>query len=127
MHASYELEIEASDGGTPPKRNTSRLLIKVLDDNDNNPSFVRKEYSVSIKEDVAVGTSLLKIEAHDLDTGINSLISYSLDNDAAGQFKIDNVTGVIKSDGYDIISVSNIFCRYRLDVFHYDQVYTFYS
>ena len=71
----------------------------MLDDNDNNPLFQQPSYSASVDESVPSGWSVLTVHAEDADVGTNAKITYSLNNAAEGQFKIDNVTGVITTAG----------------------------
>ena len=87
------------DHGNPPKTNHSTILISVVDDNDNDPVFMKEEYVAEIAEDIAVGTSVLRVLAIDHDSGVNAHVSYSMNNAAHGQFKINNVTGVLTTAG----------------------------
>ena len=96
----YNLTIQAVDQGSPPRSTLSTILINVLDDNDNDPSFQQEAYEAEIPEDTAVGTSVLQVQATDADVGLNAHISYSMNNDAQGQFRINNVTGVLTTAGY---------------------------
>lgn len=97
----HNLTIEARDGGNPSKSSLTNLLISVLDDNDNDPEFQMEEYTAEIPEDIAVGTSVLKVQATDRDFGENAEISYSINNVAQGQsqgqFTINNITGVLST------------------------------
>lgn len=99
VHALYLLTVQATDSGDPPRSITSSIQVKVLDINDNDPKFRETSYSQSIPEDMSVGTSILKVEATDVDEGVNAKVSYAMSNDANGQFKIDNITGVIRTAG----------------------------
>ena len=60
--ALYNLTIQAKDRGSPTRSNTSTVVIKVLDDNDNDPKFRQSRYSKVIPEDTSVGSSILKVD-----------------------------------------------------------------
>ena len=91
--------MEARDGNSTPLKNITTILITVLDDNDNDPQFRETLYATEIDEDIAIGKSILKVEAFDSDEGVNAVISYSLNNATQGLFKIDSVTGVVTTAG----------------------------
>ena len=95
----YLLNIVAIDGGRPSRSSTSSIRVQVLDINDNDPKFVQQQYTKSILENTPSGTSILQVEAGDIDEGVNAKISYSLSHDANGQFRIDNITGVVSTSG----------------------------
>ena len=46
----YELELEVRDGGSPTRIGLARLVVRVVDINDNSPRFDRSFYSVTIGE-----------------------------------------------------------------------------
>ena len=73
--------------------------MTVLDDNDNDPSFKEGLYFTNIAEDTPPNRSILRVEAEDPDLGPNSLISYVIDHNAEGLFRIDNATGIIYTTG----------------------------
>ena len=70
-----------------------------MDDNDNDPLFQQPSYSATVDESVSPGWRVLTVRAEDIDEGVNSQITYSLNNAAEGQFKIDNITGTITTAG----------------------------
>ncbi|MEQ2167406.1 hypothetical protein GOODEAATRI_003924 [Goodea atripinnis] len=92
----YELRVQASDFGTPPLSSEMLLLLKVSDANDCHPVFEQDVYTVSIAEDVPLGSSLIQIPAQDDDEGINSEIRYSiLKSQQDGLFSIDPNSGLV--------------------------------
>ena len=48
--AEHELEILVHDNGNPPLNSTTRVFVKVLDDNDNRPRFLERYYKVSVPQ-----------------------------------------------------------------------------
>lgn len=59
--ANYTLEIRAKDRGDPPKSTRTKILVRVLDENDNSPVFDPKQYSASIAENASIGASVLQV------------------------------------------------------------------
>ncbi|XP_062250273.1 protocadherin alpha-8-like isoform X8 [Platichthys flesus] len=79
------LTLTAIDGATPSKSGSIIILVNVLDINDNAPIFNQKLYKASVHENVKIGTSIITLNATDLDTGPNGQLFYSFS-------KIDHVT-----------------------------------
>ncbi|XP_035142186.2 protocadherin alpha-4 isoform X12 [Callithrix jacchus] len=98
------LVLTATDGGRPELTGTVQLLITVLDANDNAPAFDRTLYKVRLPENVPNGTLVIKLNASDLDEGLNGDIVYSFSNDISpnvkSKFHIDPITGqiIVKGD-----------------------------
>ena len=59
--ANYTLEVTARDRGDPPRQTKERILVKVLDENDNSPVFDPKQYSASVAENASIGASVLQV------------------------------------------------------------------
>lgn len=75
---------------------TTRVLINILDENDNAPEFPEASYNTSISSSSSVGTSLLQLTAMDRDSpGPNSDITYSISPgaDSLAYFGISADTG----------------------------------
>ncbi|XP_056372746.1 protocadherin gamma-B1-like isoform X14 [Hyla sarda] len=66
---NYELSIEAKDGGGLVTH--SKVLVEVVDVNDNAPEITITSLSTPIPEDSAPGTMIALIEVHDQDSGDN--------------------------------------------------------
>ncbi|XP_030595802.1 protocadherin alpha-2-like isoform X19 [Archocentrus centrarchus] len=73
-----KLTLTAVDGGKPARSGTMQIFVNVIDVNDNTPSFSKPLHKVTVSENVAVGTTILKLNATDLDEGSNSDVRYSL-------------------------------------------------
>ncbi|XP_064222477.1 protocadherin alpha-2 [Aotus nancymaae] len=101
--AEINLLLVATDGGKPELTGTVQILIKVLDVNDNEPTFAQSVYKVKLLENTANGTLVVKLNASDADEGSNSEIVYSLSSDVSStiqtKFKIDPSSGEIKTKG----------------------------
>ncbi|XP_061129220.1 protocadherin alpha-6-like [Syngnathus typhle] len=74
------LVLMAMDGGKPPKTGEMNVLINVLDVNDNAPVFAKDVYSVVLSENAAIGTTVIQVNATDLDEGSNADVIYSFSN-----------------------------------------------
>ncbi|XP_044255905.1 protein dachsous [Tribolium madens] len=99
---TYDLVAEARDQGTPSRSSRVAVKIHVLDVNDNIPEIIDpQEDVVSVREEQPPGTEVVRVRAVDADNGQNASITYSLlkrqDSDGYGVFKIDPLTGVIKT------------------------------
>ncbi|XP_017387712.1 protocadherin gamma-A4 isoform X14 [Cebus imitator] len=96
--AIHHLVLTAFDGGDPVRSGTARILIIVVDINDNAPVFTQPEYHVSVRENVPVGTRLLTVKATDPDEGANGDVTYSFRKvrDKISQlFKLNSLSGDI--------------------------------
>ncbi|KAL8187057.1 UNVERIFIED_CONTAM: Protocadherin-15 [Gekko kuhli] len=88
----YELIVEATDGAVDARRTTLTLGIKVVDIDDNSPVFTNASYTVSIPENLALGTVFLRLEAKDVDLGSN--ITYGVRTQEARKFfSLNKFTG----------------------------------
>ncbi|XP_029297669.1 protocadherin alpha-3-like isoform X4 [Cottoperca gobio] len=96
---SHALILTALDGGKPPKSGTMNILVKVLDVNDNTPVFSKDLYSVMLSENAPVGTTVIQVNATDLDEGPNGDVCYSFSNsmnqNILNLFDINTLTGEI--------------------------------
>ncbi|XP_055141922.1 protocadherin alpha-2 isoform X13 [Symphalangus syndactylus] len=101
--AEVNLLLVATDGGKPELTGTVQILIKVLDVNDNEPTFAQSIYKVKLLENTANGTLVVKLNASDADEGSNSEIVYSLGSDVSStiqtKFTIDPISGEIRTKG----------------------------
>ncbi|XP_044515817.1 protocadherin gamma-B1-like [Gracilinanus agilis] len=94
----HHLTLTASDGGNPSRSATVLILVIVLDANDNAPVFTQFQYSVSVPENVPVGTCLLRVNATDPDEGMNGDVSYyfrKITEKTSQLFELNSLTGDI--------------------------------
>ncbi|XP_064874647.1 protocadherin alpha-2-like [Oncorhynchus nerka] len=94
-----QLTLTAVDGGKPPRSGTSQIIVNLIDVNDNSPTFAKPLYKVRVNENVSLGTTILKLEATDLDDGTHADIAYSFmkrgNVNSADDFSIDSQSGEI--------------------------------
>lgn len=88
----YELVVVATDNGTPVLEAKTRVLVRVLDSNDNDPRFQRSAYEFYIEENLGRGTLVGVIGATDSDLDENAAIRYSL-LPTNSSFQVNPLTG----------------------------------
>ncbi|XP_057706845.1 protocadherin alpha-3-like isoform X40 [Corythoichthys intestinalis] len=97
--SKHKLLLSAFDGGKPSRSGAVEIWVHVLDVNDNMPVFTEESYSVLLNENAPTGTTVVKVNATDLDEGTNSEIVYTLGNNVNSRirelFRVDPHTGVI--------------------------------
>ncbi|XP_048399412.2 protocadherin beta-15-like isoform X6 [Stegostoma tigrinum] len=97
---THRLVLTAKDGGIPERSGTAEIIIAVEDANDNAPVFSQSVYRVSLLENVPIGTLVIKLDASDLDVGLNGQIVYSFSSHTSNRvrehFALDPKTGEIK-------------------------------
>ena len=95
----YVLNISATDEGSPPLSSHQLLTIYVVDVNDNAPQFNQSLFLGSVNENEPVGIPVMQISAHDLDSGSNGALTYSIPRgQVKSKFAIDENTGVISTN-----------------------------
>ena len=93
------LTVSAQDQGNTGARIISRtkVKIKILDCNDNNPVFNNSKATVSLLETQAAGTLVYTVSATDADKGENGFLRYSIANVNPHPFEINHFSGEIHS------------------------------
>ncbi|KAG9345553.1 hypothetical protein JZ751_008697 [Albula glossodonta] len=91
--AQYALKVKATDRGSPPKSTSVKVLINVLDVNDNAPRF-SKIFSATVPENAPVGYTVTRVTTSDEDAGANAVSRYSI-ADTGLPFAINPSTGDI--------------------------------
>uniref|UniRef100_A0A8D0HMA4 Cadherin domain-containing protein n=1 Tax=Sphenodon punctatus TaxID=8508 RepID=A0A8D0HMA4_SPHPU len=76
--SEYNVTITATDRGNPPLSTITALSLKILDKNDNPPTFTQTSYAGYIAENNPRGASILSLQASDPDRGENARVTYSL-------------------------------------------------
>uniref|UniRef100_A0A3Q1H770 Uncharacterized protein n=1 Tax=Anabas testudineus TaxID=64144 RepID=A0A3Q1H770_ANATE len=113
-HNLVSLQVLVSDGGPSTRQSTVWVMVQVLDENDNKPTFPEKVYQVKLpeRERRKKGEPIYRVFAYDRDDGPNSDLSYSIvDGNEDGKFFIDPKTAVVSSrkaftaGSYDILTI----------------------
>lgn len=79
--SSYNVTVNAVDGGAPPLSSQMTFKVAVADVNDNPPRFEQTSYTVYITENNAPGAPLCVVKATDADAAENARITYTVLND----------------------------------------------
>uniref|UniRef100_A0A8C6WQT4 Si:ch73-379j16.2 n=1 Tax=Neogobius melanostomus TaxID=47308 RepID=A0A8C6WQT4_9GOBI len=107
---AYGVEIEASDKGTPPSTGECRVIIKIIDVNDNAPEIDVTSLSNTVSEDSKPGTVVSLIRVKDKDSGVNGKIIAHITNNVPFELKPsykENTYSVVTKDFLDREEVSN--------------------
>ncbi|XP_035525618.1 protocadherin gamma-C4-like [Morone saxatilis] len=102
-NALHQLLLTALDGGNPVTSGTCKIIITVIDNNDNFPTFSESEYKASLKENSTKGTFVIRLTATDADDGLNGEVKYSFGSRTPdyvlSTFEINDITGEIVLKG----------------------------
>ncbi|NWT45920.1 PCDA7 protein, partial [Chroicocephalus maculipennis] len=115
---SYEITVEARDKGFPPLSGHCKVVLEVLDVNDNAPEVWVTSLSVPVSEDAAVGTVVALLSVSDRDSGSNGRVRcavwpaspFGLVSTFAGSYSLV----VAKIRAVDADSGYNAWLRYEL-------------
>ncbi|NXD59892.1 PCDGK protein, partial [Corvus moneduloides] len=96
----YTLLVEARDGGGLVAQ--CKVVVEVLDVNDNAPEITVLSLSSPVPEDAPVGTVVALLNVNDPDSGENGQVSCELSGEAplsivassGGSYKVNNVPGI---------------------------------
>ncbi|XP_003783712.1 protocadherin-15 isoform X9 [Otolemur garnettii] len=90
---TYTFSITAFDG--VQESEPVIVNIRVMDANDNTPTFPEISYNVYVYTDMNPGDSVIQLTAVDADEGSNGEITYDILVGAQGDFIINRTTGLI--------------------------------
>ncbi|XP_069825446.1 protocadherin gamma-B1-like isoform X37 [Dendropsophus ebraccatus] len=76
---NYEISVQAKDGGGLVAR--CKVLVEVIDENDNAPEISITSFSTPIPEDAAPETIIALIKVNDRDSGVNGEVDCKLIGD----------------------------------------------
>uniref|UniRef100_A0A8C6NJE5 Protocadherin Fat 4 n=1 Tax=Nothobranchius furzeri TaxID=105023 RepID=A0A8C6NJE5_NOTFU len=96
----HELRVSATDGGWISKTSHVSVTVHVTDVNDNSPVFDPDEFFPVVQENVPSGTTVLKMNATDHDSGANAVMAYVIQSSDSDLFVIDPNTGTITTQGF---------------------------
>nr|XP_055188633.1 protocadherin alpha-5-like [Nyctereutes procyonoides] len=105
----YEINIDAVDRSPFPLTGHCKVIVKLLDENDNTPEMVITSISLPVQEDASVGTIIALISLSDRDSGANGQVTCSLA--PQGPFKLvstfKNYYSLVLDSALDRESVAN--------------------
>ncbi|TSK17836.1 Protocadherin-8 [Bagarius yarrelli] len=93
-----EVTIQATDDGSPSLSSTALVRVRVVDENDNTPFFVYPIFingsaDISLPCNAPAGYVALKLVGRDSDDAMNSELTYTIIEDEAFLFAINENTG----------------------------------
>uniref|UniRef100_A0A673FEQ6 Protocadherin 1 alpha 6 n=1 Tax=Sinocyclocheilus rhinocerous TaxID=307959 RepID=A0A673FEQ6_9TELE len=77
-NAAIELRVRARDRGNSPKSTQCKVLIEVMDENDNAPEITLTPLLESVKEDTKSRTAVALVTVSDKDGGKNGIVHCAL-------------------------------------------------
>ncbi|XP_053846801.1 protocadherin beta-16-like [Vidua macroura] len=99
----YNVTVRARDEGSPALSASKTLLVRLLDVNDNAPTFTQAIYTMVMSENEPAGRSLGHLSAADPDAGENARVRYSLVSPPTGTLaaasfvSVDAESGIVRS------------------------------
>ncbi|XP_069755104.1 protocadherin-10-like [Narcine bancroftii] len=108
---SYELDVQAVDNGSPAITGHSKVLIKLIDVNDNAPEITLTSLSGKVPEDAEPGTVVALMDVTDRDSGENGQVHCHIP--LGLPFKIQSST-----DHHYKITTSRLLDRETIPGFH---------
>ena len=75
---SYMINVKATDGGHPALSATSKVVITVMDSNDNSPRFTGTPYNCVVLENSPSQSPVCYVAATDADSGSNAKIAFTI-------------------------------------------------
>ncbi|EGT52030.1 hypothetical protein CAEBREN_12407 [Caenorhabditis brenneri] len=77
----YTFEVEAREVTRPKMTSKAqvKIIISVMDENDNAPKFEKEKYSGKVKENTKIGEKVMSVKAIDADSEHFGTVSYELE------------------------------------------------
>lgn len=77
--SSYQIYVQATDRGPVPMAGHCKVLVDIMDVNDNAPEVVLTDLYSPVPEDVALNTVVALLSVNDQDSGSNRKVSLGLE------------------------------------------------
>uniref|UniRef100_A0A663MI09 Protocadherin Fat 4 n=1 Tax=Athene cunicularia TaxID=194338 RepID=A0A663MI09_ATHCN len=100
LHQKHELVVTATDRGWVSRTGYCSVTVNVVDVNDNSPAFSPEDYFPKVLENAPSGTTVIRLNATDADSGPNAVIAYAIQSSDSDLFVIDPNTGTITTQGF---------------------------
>nr|XP_015830848.2 protocadherin alpha-3 [Nothobranchius furzeri] len=103
LNPAFEIRVQATDRGQPPLTAQCKVLVEVVDVNDNAPDITVTSLFSSVREDAEIGTAVALVSVLDRDGGKNGEVK--CDISSLLPFKLEtnykNYYSLVISDGLD--------------------------
>uniref|UniRef100_UPI003AAED358 protocadherin alpha-2-like n=1 Tax=Centroberyx gerrardi TaxID=166262 RepID=UPI003AAED358 len=86
-NSAYELRVQATDRGSSPRSGFSKVLVEVVDINDNAPEISITSLMSPVKENAEIGTVIALVTVTDKDGGQNGLTNCKLSDSVPFKLK----------------------------------------
>ncbi|KAI9538930.1 hypothetical protein NQZ68_009007 [Dissostichus eleginoides] len=96
QHAVHNLILTAVDGGVPTRTGTASIIVRVLDVNDNAPSFDKDKYIIDVMENSPIGSLVKDMNDNHPEISIKSFQSPIKEN-----IELDTVIAVVSVSDKD--------------------------
>ncbi|KAM3862002.1 protocadherin-8 [Diretmus argenteus] len=111
-----EVQVQASDGGSPQLQSSAVVRLKIVDQNDNHPSIIepvlyKGSAELFLPKDAPAGYVVTQIKATDADEGVNAQLSYKITEGGHLGFSINRATGkvhVSRQLTYDLTDIVKV-------------------
>lgn len=115
-----DVTIQATDGGSPPLSGTALVRVRVVDENDNTPFFVHPSFingsaDIPLPCNAPAGYVAVKLEGRDNDDAVNAELIYTIIEDEAFLFIVNENTGEVALK-HDLALVSGDILHVRVAV-----------
>ncbi|XP_055744861.1 protocadherin alpha-2-like [Salvelinus fontinalis] len=78
INSAFEIRVQAKDKGTPPRSTHCKVLVEVIDVNDNSPEISVTSLMSPVKEDAEIGTVVALVTVTDKDSSKNGITNCKL-------------------------------------------------
>ena len=107
------MTVVARDSGHPQRNASARIVIEVLDYNDNPPAFARAAYHASVGEDALPGTVVAQVSVHDPD--VPQQEEDALDDDDDAELLTYYIVQGNEAQHFQVRASGQVFVARRLD------------
>lgn len=94
VQRAHVITVLARDSGSPPLESVATVSVRVLDQNDNAPVFLKSHFIFFVPEDAPVFAEVGAIGVSDPDEGENGNTELFFENDG-GAFLVDSTQGIL--------------------------------
>ena len=93
---SYEISVRAEDSGKPTRYSVAKIVINVIDVNDQQPVFVDSPFNALVRENMdSLPVFVVQLSARDDDSPQYSALTYGLREGDSDIFRVNSTTGKI--------------------------------